>query len=76
MERTLSTFAYMATWWDQRSAREFVASAELKEGLVAYRAEQADMYRRLRTLFEAAWAAYKQHATVFLARESVLDEIL
>lgn len=48
-------------------------SSPLKEGLLAYAAEQADMYRGLRDSFKLKWSNVHRAAGVFLARQSVLD---
>lgn len=75
MDRTLRTFEYLSTWWETQTGRDHsVADEGLREGLLAYREEHADMFRRLRMMFEVSWAAHRQAARVFLARSSVLDE--
>ena len=81
MRRVLESFSWEASRWSNRTARlesdaggpPFICE-ELQEGLVAYSAEHADMYRRLRVAFEAAWAAVRMEADVFLSRASILDE--
>lgn len=85
MERVLRTFSFMATWWEGQTGRmdvemessygaqTMVVDDTLREGLLAYAAEQADMYRGLRTSFEGKWVRARAQAGVFLSRQSVLD---
>ncbi|EIM80065.1 uncharacterized protein STEHIDRAFT_68684, partial [Stereum hirsutum FP-91666 SS1] len=85
MERTLVTFSHMSTWWEGRTERtealagenqdpEVSVEQELKEGLLAYAGEHADMYLGLREAFEERWMVVRQAALLFLARKSILDE--
>ena len=85
MERTLTTFTYMASWWGRRTDRiqvlganaagELGAGQELSEGLLAYANEHAEMYQGLHQRFEATWKTVRDAAQLFLARNSVLDEL-
>lgn len=85
MERTVMTFTYMASWWDGRTERtqvsgaspagELSADPELREGLLAYASEHAEMYRDLCQRFKAKWKTVRGAAQVFLARKLVLDEV-
>lgn len=51
-----------------------IVDEELQEGLLAYAAEHAEMYRGMRSMFEARWKTVYDAAQLFLARKSVLDE--
>lgn len=74
MNRVLEFFSWKATWWATSTTRTSV-SPQLGEGLTAYAAEQADMYRRIRVAFETLWQPKRDVAALFLARQSVLDEL-
>lgn len=75
MDRTLRTFENREAWWRSQTQRT-PTEWGLREGLYAYREEHADLYSQLRESFAKAWATTQQAARVFLARKSVLDEVV
>lgn len=72
MRRTLATFTWQASWWDDKALYEN-GDCVLTEGLKAYAFEHADMFRALQVMFKTRWVAVRERADTFLARQSVLD---
>lgn len=64
MRRVLESFSWEALRWLNHTERlrsdehgDALISEELREGLMAYSVEHADIYRCLQMAFEAAWVA-------------------
>ena len=68
MRRSLEFGRWLSSWWMQRASIRTGTTSHLKEGLIAYAGEMADMEHRRIISWEKTWASIRERAQVVLKR--------
>lgn len=71
MRRVLEFCRWRAEWWDGQANRRPTAPPAVREGLLAYAAEQAAVERRLARIWEDKWRAVRARAQITLDQDAV-----
>lgn len=56
MRRVIAFFEWKAHWWKEQAGRRQVQATEVREGIMAYAAQQAALYAALKDRCEELWA--------------------
>jgi hypothetical protein len=72
MRRSLEYGRYLHSWWLQRATFRTANSSHLREGLIAYATQMADMEDRRQISWAFTWATIRERAKMVL--EKILND--
>lgn len=68
MRRSLEFGRWLRSWWTQQGNNRTTSTSHLREGLMAYAAEMADMEERRCISWAMTWASIRDRARMVLER--------
>lgn len=68
MRRSLEYSRYLHRWWLQQATLRTPNSSHLREGLIAYATQMADMEDRRRISWAFSWATIRERAKIILEK--------